>query len=285
MHQASLLLSVLSSLLASPDAPRPGEQKTYAVQTVKDIAYYDGPDQHKVKHKLDLYLPKGLKDFPVLFFVHGGAWVHGDKDMLGLYGLFASAYARQGIGVAVTNYRLSPDVKHPEHIKDVARAFAWVHKNVAKHGGRPDRVFACGHSAGAHLVSLLAGDAAYLKDHGLTSAAIRGVIPISGPFVLEDGWLPKVFGSEKGTGKKVSPISYAREKMPPFLILFADKDLPSCGKMTAEAYCKAVKGKGNLADLVEITGSDHIRIMVSAGNAKDKVFESITKFIRANTDK
>src|SRR5262245_64112241 len=104
MHQASLMLSILSSLLTPADAPRAGEEKTYSVQTVKDIAYYDGPDQHKIKHKLDLYLPKGLKDFPVLFFVHGGAWVHGDKDMLfGLYGLLGNAYAKQGIGVVVTN--------------------------------------------------------------------------------------------------------------------------------------------------------------------------------------
>jgi acetyl esterase/lipase len=283
MHQASLMLSILSGLLPAPDAN--AGAKTYPVQAVKDIAYYDGPDQHKVKHKLDLYLPKGLKDFPVLFFVHGGAWVHGDKDMLGLYALFARAYAQQGIGVAVTNYRLSPEVKHPEHARDVARAFAWVYKNIGKHGGRPDRVFACGHSAGAHLVSLLAGDVTFLKEHGLTSEAIRGVIPISGPFILEDGWLPRVFGSAKGTGKKVSPISYAREKMPPFLILFADKDLPSCGRETAEAFCKAVQGKGNAADLVEITGSDHIRIMVSAGNARDKVYDAIVRFIRANTEK
>src|SRR5262245_62590551 len=125
MHQASLMLSILSSLLTPADAPRAGEEKTYSVQTVKDVVYYDGPDQHKVKHKLDLYLPKGHKDYPVLFFVHGGAWAHGDKNTFGLYGLLGAAYARLGIGVVVTNYRLSPEVKHPEHVKDVARAFAW----------------------------------------------------------------------------------------------------------------------------------------------------------------
>lgn len=285
MHQASLMLSIFSGLLTTPDAARAGDEKAYAVQTVKDVAYYDGPDQHKVKHKLDLYLPKGLKDFPVLFFVHGGAWVHGDKDMLGLYGLFARAYARQGIGVVVTNYRLSPEVKHPEHVKDIARAFAWVHKNIARYGGRADCVFACGHSAGAHLVSLLAGDLTYLKAHGLTGAAVRGVIPISGPFILQDGWLPKVFGDEKGTGKRVSPISYARERMPPFLIFYADKDLVACDKPTAEAYCRAIKDKGNLAELVEVKNSDHFRIMFSAGTATDRVCESITKFIRDHTGK
>src|SRR5262245_52773947 len=137
------------------DATKPAA-KTYEVKTVKNVAYYDGDDQHKVKHKLDLYLPTGLKDFPMLLFVHGGAWLHGDKDFgFGFYGGLAKTYAKQGVGVAVTNYRLSPDVKHPEHVKDVARAFAWLHKNAGKHGGKADQLFICGHSAGGHLVSLL----------------------------------------------------------------------------------------------------------------------------------
>ena len=49
------------------------------------------------------------------------------------------------------NYRLSPWVKHPEHVKDVARAFAWTNKNIAKYGGDPKRLFVGGHSAGGHL--------------------------------------------------------------------------------------------------------------------------------------
>lgn len=285
MRNASLIAGVLTGLLLAVPAGA-AEAKTYEVRTVKDIAYYDGPDQHKIKHRLDLYLPRGLKDFPVLFFVHGGAWVHGDKDMLfGLYSLLGNAYAKQGIAVVVTNYRLSPAVTHPEHIKDVARSFAWVHKNIGAYGGRADRIFACGHSAGAHLVSLLAGDKTYLEAHDLTSEAIRGVIPISGPFVIPAGFLPKVFGNDKDIAKKASPISHVRDKMPPFLIFCADNDLPGCHKTPCEAFCKALKGKANNAELVEVKNSDHIRIMVSAGTAKDKVFETITKFIREHSAK
>ena len=59
--------------------------KTYEVETVKDVAYYEGEDADKVKHKLDLYVPKDKKDFPVLFFVHGGAWISGDKNYFGVY--------------------------------------------------------------------------------------------------------------------------------------------------------------------------------------------------------
>src|SRR5438552_17604452 len=86
----------------------------FDVEVVKDIAYQEGDDP---KHKLDLYLPKGQKDFPVLFFVHGGSWRSGDR---GLYGKVASIFARNGVGMVVPSYRLSPKVKHPAHGKDVA---------------------------------------------------------------------------------------------------------------------------------------------------------------------
>src|SRR4051812_38375083 len=97
-------LSVLSWLVVSGPALAAEGPGVAGVSTVKNVAYYEGPDQHKVKHRLDLYLPRGVKDFPVLFFVHGGAWVHGDKDFLGMYSLFAHNYAKAGVGVVVTNY-------------------------------------------------------------------------------------------------------------------------------------------------------------------------------------
>jgi acetyl esterase/lipase len=265
--------------------PARAEEKTFAVRTVKDVAYHVGPDQHKIKHKLDLYLPKDHKEFPVLFFVHGGAWVHGDKDMFGLYGMFARNYARLGIGVAVTNYRLSPAVQHPEHIKDVARAFSWCHNNIARYGGKGDRLFACGHSAGAHLVSLLATDESYLKEHKLSSKAICGVVPISGPFIIPPGSMPRVFGTDKELTRKASPISHARKGLPPFLILYADKDLPGCDRKPAEAFSRALKLHKNKVDLVEINNSDHLRIMAGAGTQKDKVFETIVEFIRTHSTK
>jgi acetyl esterase/lipase len=260
--------------------------KTYEVKAVKDVAYYDGAGQHKAKHKLDLYLPTGTKDFPMLLFVHGGAWLHGDKGFgFGFYGALAKVYARQGIGVAVTNYRLSPAVKHPEHVKDVARAFAWLHKNAAKHGGDPARLFVCGHSAGGHLVSLLTTDESYLKEHKLTTKAIKGVIPISGVYALPEKLFAQVFGTDKELRKKASPITHARKGLPPFLILYADKDLPGCDKAPSELFCKALKDKGVAARTLEVKSSDHYRIIISAASGGSTVSAAILDFIRARERK
>jgi acetyl esterase/lipase len=199
-------------------------EKLYKVEVKSNIPYYQGRDAHKVKHKLDLYLPRDKKQFPVVLFVHGGAWILGDKKFFGVHEAVGEMFARHGVGAVLTNYRLSPKVKHPEHIKDVARAFAWVHKNIKKFGGRPDQIFVCGHSAGGHLAALLATDESYLKAEGLTLKAIRGAMPISGVFAIPKGMFADAFGRDPKVRKEASPINQVRPNCPPFLILYADRD-------------------------------------------------------------
>src|SRR5690242_10684283 len=91
---AALLTGLVSSFPArAAEAVMTGGD--FPVEVHKDLAYYDGPDADPVKHKLDLFLPKGHKDYPVLFFVHGGSWRSGDKR---LYGRLGETFARNGVG-------------------------------------------------------------------------------------------------------------------------------------------------------------------------------------------
>lgn len=261
-------------------------EKTFEVEVVKDVDYYKGDGYDKVKHKLDFYRPKGHKDYPILFFVHGGGWRSGDKNAFGIYSALGRTYARRGIGTVVTNYRLTPKVTHPEHIKDVARAFAWTYKNVGKYGGRTDQIFVCGHSAGGHLVALLATDGRYLKAEGIPADAIRGVLPISGVYRIAGGrMMESVFGKDAELRKQAGAIEHVRTGLPPFLILYADKDFPGCGKVPSEAFCKALTAKGCKAQTQEIKDSTHIRIIVSAAAAGNPVSDAIFGFIAAHTKK
>ena len=75
------------------------------------------------KQKLDLYLPEGKQNFPILFFVHGGAWRLGDRSN---YRKLGEHFSRQGIGVVIPSYRLAPIYRHPAQVEDVAAAFAWT---------------------------------------------------------------------------------------------------------------------------------------------------------------
>ena len=291
-------------MFVKSDAPG----KLYEVETFTDIRYFAGLDADKAMHELDFYRPKGQKDFPVLIFVHGGSWRHGDKNkphaMMGgyRYSTLGKFFASHGIGTVVTNYRLSPGVKHPEHIKDVARAFAWTHKNIAQFGGRPDQIFLCGHSAGGHLIALLGTDDNYLKVEGLTLKDIKGVIPISGVFqepdmpprdlkgVIPTGgvfqvpgvlWCKDEFGTDLEARKQAFPMAHCHPGCPPFLIIYAQTDLPYCGKKPATNFCKALKEEFCDAETLEIKLRNHITVLTRASEEKDPTSRAVLDFISA----
>ncbi len=246
-----VLAAALTAPTAAADAPQ-----SFKVERVKDIDYADIPnDPDREAHLLDVYRPAGKDNLPVIFFVHGGGWMIGDKDdVLGIYGFgsMAEALARRGVVVVLPNYRLSPKAKHPDHIKDVARAFAWTHENIAKYGGRPDQVFALGHSAGGHLVSLLATDESYLKAEGLSAKDIKGVISISGIYRVDDFDLhlsaksesvdasadirpfAMVFGDDPEVLKQASPIYHVHRGLPPFLLMYGSLDYGPIKKTTKD---------------------------------------------------
>jgi acetyl esterase/lipase len=282
----TLLLGLTALLLPTPARADAGPAAVlhgghYKVKEVLDIPYYEGPDAHATKHKLDLYLPENHQDFPVLFFVHGGAWRNGDKQtMLNIYGELGRTLARNGIGAVITNYRLSPAVKHPTHIQDVAKAFAWTVRNISKYGGRADQLFVCGHSAGGHLVALLATDENYLKAEGLTPANIKGVIPISGVYVIDttSKFYDAMFGTDGEVRKQASPVEHVRDKPPPFLVMYASDDYRFLDQM-AIAFVKALQEKKIESKLLKIDGRTHITIVGRLWRQEDEAFQALLGFI------
>lgn len=230
----------------------------FEIEAHRDIAYYEGKDADPKKHKLDLFLPKGQKDFPVLFFIHGGAWSTGDRWM---YTAVGNTFAKNGIGTVVISYRLSPAVQHPAHIEDVARAFAWTHKNIGKYGGRADQIFVSGQSAGGHLAALLATSDMYLKAVNLTPKDIKAVIPISGVYLFPPGWFERVIGKGEAAINSASPLKQVTGREPPFFILYAQHDFQTCDAMSLN-LCKALKEKKVAAEIQEIANRNHITIML-----------------------
>ncbi len=89
-----------------------------------------------------------------MVYIHGGAWMIGDKREQGKPMMY-ELVARGWVCVAI-NYRLSPEATWPDHIVDAKRAVAWVKEHVAEYGGDPSFVAVSGGSAGGHLCALLA---------------------------------------------------------------------------------------------------------------------------------
>lgn len=169
------------------------------------------------------------KPLPVVIWVHGGGWRNGDKDnRAGMH--LCQTWSRNGCVVVGLDYRLTPSVVHPAHVEDVAAGIAWVHKNISKHGGDPRRIFLLGHSAGAHLVALVATAPDYLKVHDMSPKThLAGVMAIdTASYDLTQTRTPLVrkmisdaFGNDADTLIKASPLQQARKhpkNCPPFII-------------------------------------------------------------------
>jgi acetyl esterase/lipase len=270
-------LAVLLLVPALPAFADESKAKTFEVETVKDVAYLD-KDADEVRHKFDLYLPKGQKDYPVFFFVHGGGWRGGSKDRFADHG---KTFASNGIAFVAVNYRLSPKVKHPEHIKDVAQAFAFAHADLKKRGADLSRIYVSGHSAGGHLCALLACDESHLKAHKLSLKDIKGCIPISGVFTITGTgkMMSEAFGEDKDGWKKASPMAFVAKDRPAMLLFYADKELGQLGKQ-AEAFVAAMKKAGANAEVKMIKERDHGTIMTNVAKSDDEVTKAIFAFIK-----
>ncbi len=155
------------------------------VHVLSDIVYENMEPIDR--HQLDIYYPDNPENDKVIFFVPGGAWRQGDKNLYGELGRTLAGF--YSFTVVVVNYRLSNDedgnAVHPDHINDVAHAFQWVKSNIAPYGC-PDKIYLFGQSAGGHLVSLLATDPQYLAAVGCSVADIRAVLSMSGAYDLPD---------------------------------------------------------------------------------------------------
>lgn len=253
------------------------------VEQIRDIAYVEGPAADPVKHKLDLYLPPGRKDYPLLVFVHGGGWSHGDKNFwFDLYGRLGKSFAQEGVGVAVINYRLAPKIKHPDQARDVANAIAWAKRNISKFGGNADQIFLAGHSAGGHLVSLVTSDRQFLANLGLSSSSLRGVIPISGVYDVrpKEMLFNMVFGSDSDLRSSASPITHVKAGLPPFLILHGDHELPHCDGQCAERFHSKLKECNITCRLMPLTRRDHMSIIARIIEPNDPGHVAMLSFIR-----
>jgi acetyl esterase/lipase len=259
-------------------AERAREESQCLVSVVRNLSYL--PEPAPPKGRLDLYLPKVPRGFPVILSIHGGALLEGDKSSQEFVG---QRFAAAGIGVAVINYRLSPGVSHPVHVQDVAAAFAWVKRFISEFGGLADRVFLVGHSAGAYLATLLATDGRYLTVHRLAPKDIRGLVAVSGFFWVDRiaSERPKsVWGESKYDWLDASPPTHLTSGLPPTLLLYADGDDAARRRQNID-MAQAVRASGNLnLELVQMPGRDHSSLWQRIAEPGDEVAERILSFVR-----
>ncbi len=232
------------------------------LRRVLDLAYGEHPRQ-----RLDLYMPRRSESQParpLVVFLYGGSWQSGAR---GDYLFVGQALASRGCVAVVPDYRLYPRAVFPDFVHDAAAAFAWARRNAAEYGADPRRLFVMGHSAGAHIATLLATDESYLREHGLGRDAIAGVIGLGGAYdflPLRDPVLQQVFPPD--LRQRSQPVHFVAGEEPPMLLAVSGDDR-TVDPGNTERMAARLRAAGSTVRVLRYRRLGHVLILGSLGVA------------------
>lgn len=263
-------LVVLACMLVASTGVRAGDARF-------TIPY--GPD---LRQRVDIFMPDppkpGMERIAVVYF-HGGGWTIGSRVTEHYIG---RAIAEMGFVAVLADYRLYPFVRFPAFVHDGAQAVAWLRRNAAKYGVARNRIYLMGHSAGAHIATLLALDPRYLQRAGVPVAAIEGVIGLSGPYTARPRntlFRPIFPGSSDSDAAR--PISFVRNVGPRMLLLHGGADLSIRPKQARE-MARRYRDAGGVVAVRVYPGANHMQTVTSFSQAERwryPTFEDVKKFI------
>ncbi|MEQ1952970.1 alpha/beta hydrolase [Mesorhizobium sp. CN2-181] len=249
------------------------------ISVTRDIAY--GPHARQV---LDLFVPSGVADAPVVVFVHGGVFVRGDKRVSSeVYDNVLYWFARHGfIGINI-EYRLAPESQWPSGADDLGLAIAWTRAEVARHGGKPDAIFAIGHSAGSTHVATYAYDPAAgyfgrgLAGIVLLSPRVRIDISMENPFAAN---VRSYFGDDESVYEARSPVTHAAISPLPVMIAIAEFENPLLDVYGLELAYRIAAARRRAPRFMRLTGHNHISLVAHFNTVEDTLGREIKEFTR-----
>jgi|SRR5689334_16903328 len=251
------------------------------VQVARDIAY--GSHERQV---LDVYRPRESRAAPIVLFVHGGAFVRGDKDIDGeVYANVLYYFARHGYVGLNMEYRRAPEFAYPCGAHDVAGAVAWAKANAAQLGADPQRIFVVGHSAGGTHVASYAYDPAARP---AVDPAVQGVVLISAR--LRADVLPgnpnaepvrAYFGADESKFEERSPLVHAAQSPLPVFIAIAEYENPYLDVYGAELLHRIAVARGHAPRFLRLAAHNHISIVAHINTDEDVLGLQMREFMES----
>ncbi len=220
--------------------------------------------------------------YPVVFMIHGGAWVGGDKTDSEVGAEKAEFFLDKGYVYVSTNYRLAPKNKYPSQLEDVRKALDWTRKNIKRWHGDAGQIIIVGHSAGGHLAALLA----------LASPTNVKALVLLDPAALDLGdtykqaskdgkkQMTAVFGKGQDRLNRASPLFQMRNsdaKLPPTLILLSRDWLGK--RSSANALLRGSRMRRKSAAIV-LQEYDHLTLLSELGKNGERSTQLLTDFIK-----
>ncbi len=283
-HRSALMIFtaivIALGLLAQSASAATGQKATHIYRT----------DLGNAAPALDIYTNRTLENAPVMVYVHGGAWVAGDKARV-----FAKPrhFIKNGFVFVSVNYRLVPMVTVQDQLTDIDYALEWVRKNIHNFGGNPENIHLMGHSTGAHLVSMTAVHPQKFTRAMILRGDIRSVISNDTrgydiPRLAANtpsGALPNdyrlPFTNSHSNWVALSPATHisTAKRIPPFLILHSGQGNPDTRHEFSTRFASALKSHGTRVTLVDARQYSHKEINQGIGKFPD-ITRAIDRFLR-----
>jgi acetyl esterase/lipase len=244
------------------------------------------------ERRLDVYRPERGSGHPVIFYVYGGSWTSGNKE---LYAPAAERLVPAGFVLVVPDYTLHPAAGYPQQTAEIGAALAWSLEHAAEFGGDPRRLVVVVQSAGAQVGGLALLEPRWLAAHGHGVAEVRGFLSISGALDVEAVYafhadkkraqetMAAVFGGRQNFAA-ASPINYIRPGLPPIRLIHGDADrvVPLS---VSEAFVRRARAAGVPCELLIYVGGGHGEILLRAlVEQPPRLFDDILAFARRCTD-
>jgi acetyl esterase/lipase len=259
-------LSVLNAFVPSDD---------YAFASA---AYGTDPRQ-----QLDIYRPLAASGpAPVVVFLYGGSWRDGSRAE---YRFVGEALASRGVVAVVADYRLYPQVRYPQFLRDAAGAVGWTLREIGRYGGDPTRVYVMGHSAGAYNAAMVALDARWLSGVGASPAMLAGWIGLAGPYdflPITGADIQPVFDFPD-TPADSQPIAHVSAQSPPTLLLAAAHDPIVNPQRNTEQLAARLRDAGGRVSLRVFDGVNHLTLigaMAAPLRSLAPVLDAVAEFVR-----
>lgn len=253
------------------------------VEVRRDIAYGQHPRQ-----KFDLFLPAAGAARAALLFVHGGAFVDGDRNRSAeIYANVHYCFARHGIVGVNIGYRLAPEAQYPESTRDVATVVSWVRHNSASLDIDPARIFLMGHSAGAAHTGCYAYDRRYqpaegpgLAGHIVVSGRVRADNRPDNPNARK---VEAYYGTDSALYDAASCVSHVGSESVRTFIAWSQFENPLIDVYCAELLYRLAAAKGRTPPSLWLAGHNHTSMIAHLNTADQRLENAILDFIENRT--
>ena len=237
---------------------------------------------------LDVYADITAVSRPVVIFIHGGGWTQGDKAKVNELSVMPEYFLDHGFTFVAANYRLLPEATIADQCRDVAAAVRWVYDWIGWFGGNPYEIFLFGHSAGAHLVSLVSRDESYLFEQWMWNWNLSGVLAFDGPYDIPLAIsMSELVGRQESledrfTSNRVTQMRYSPAHHDPYwreVPLFVSHTSNPVNTLQAEELHWLTRYNGGDSTLHEAVGQTHSEMVTEFGREGDELTEAAQEFL------